>query len=94
MNPLLLKAEVSRLIETCCKPVRPTMLSDIVSNWTVAISNSTSTLSPNHFTSRQCKAARCQKEEVDRFGLGALGSSAVFVRSVSVRFPSLQTLEH
>ncbi|KAJ1351475.1 hypothetical protein KIN20_007485 [Parelaphostrongylus tenuis] len=41
---------------------------------------------------RQCKAARCQenKEDADRFVLGALRSCAVLARSAFVQFPSLQ----
>ncbi|KAJ1345519.1 hypothetical protein KIN20_000073 [Parelaphostrongylus tenuis] len=40
--------------------------------------------------------SRCQgsKEEVNRFWLGALGSSTVFVRSVPVRFYLFRSLEH
>ncbi|KAJ1354809.1 hypothetical protein KIN20_011858 [Parelaphostrongylus tenuis] len=43
----------------------------------------------------QSKATHRQgnKEEDGRFGLKALGSTTVFAKSVSTRFPSLQTVE-
>ncbi|KAJ1347378.1 hypothetical protein KIN20_002411 [Parelaphostrongylus tenuis] len=86
--------EVDRLIVTCCKPVRPSTQSDTVSNWTVAIKQFHVTTSLSHFVSRKCKATRCQenKEEVDRFGLGAFKSSTIFARSASLRFGSLQII--
>ncbi|KAJ1355158.1 hypothetical protein KIN20_012462 [Parelaphostrongylus tenuis] len=74
----------------------PATLSDIVSNWTVAIRQFHATAIANsfYFKTRQSHTLPKNKEVIDRFELEALGSSVVFAGSVSVWFPSLQIIEH
>ncbi|KAJ1355085.1 hypothetical protein KIN20_012355 [Parelaphostrongylus tenuis] len=74
----------------------PATLSDIVSNWTVAIRqfHATAIAKSFYFKTRQSHTLPKNKEVVDRFELEALGSSVVFAGSVSVWFPSLQIIEH
>ncbi|KAJ1354869.1 hypothetical protein KIN20_011943 [Parelaphostrongylus tenuis] len=71
------------------------MLSDIVSNWTVDIKqfHVTAVAKSFCFNAMQSHTLPVNKE-VSRFGLGALGSSAVFARSVFVQFDLLRSLEY
>ncbi|KAJ1361229.1 hypothetical protein KIN20_020429 [Parelaphostrongylus tenuis] len=79
---------------TYCKPDRSSTLSDTVSKWTVAIKkfHVTTVAKSFCFKTIQSQVFKKNKEDVDRFGPEALGSSAVFAKSVSVRFSSIQII--
>ncbi|KAJ1372808.1 hypothetical protein KIN20_035080 [Parelaphostrongylus tenuis] len=89
------ETEVGQFIGTCCEPIRSCNAERYFQQVDrCRQAPSTSPPSSSHFASRRCKAIHCQEneEDVDRFELEALESSAKFARCVSVRFPSLQII--